>query len=163
DARHPVRRTERARDRDRPALLHGPAARDVADRRVGRARRAGEGRARRGRPALALVRAPARARRRRVGRAPRAVGARHAAGATPGSRPLYRRLWAAPPLSFAFVTPAPGAQLGTVEAAIAARLGERHRLRVRPTASLIAFFADQVRQAFSLAYLLELITLILVS
>ena len=79
------------------------------------------------------------------------------------SRTLYRRLWADSLLSFAFVTLAPGADPAAVEHAIARRLGEHHRLSVRPTASLIAFFADQVRQAFSLAYLLELITLILVS
>jgi putative ABC transport system permease protein len=55
-----------------------------------------------------------------------------------------------------------GGDYGAVEHAIAAKLGTTYRLSIRSSEELIEYFASEVRRAFSLQYLLEAITLLLV-
>jgi putative ABC transport system permease protein len=78
------------------------------------------------------------------------------------SRDLYRRTWNDGALYLILVATADGADPATVEAAIRSRLGREHRLRVISSSQLVAFFAQQVRQAFGVVYLLALVTLLLV-
>lgn len=55
-----------------------------------------------------------------------------------------------------------GEDYATVERRIQKELGIKYRLTIRSSAELIEYFVGQVRQAFSLQYLLEAITLLLV-
>jgi putative ABC transport system permease protein len=78
------------------------------------------------------------------------------------SRDLYRRSWNDSFVYLAHVVLDPGTDPTTAKAAIARELGHRYRLLVRSTAELIEYFAGQARQAFSLFYLMEAITFLLV-
>jgi putative ABC transport system permease protein len=78
------------------------------------------------------------------------------------SRDRYRDLWKDTAISWLHVVLGEGTDRATVEAAIRQRLGATHRLHVRSNAELIAYFASQARQAFSLLYLMEAITFLLV-
>lgn len=78
------------------------------------------------------------------------------------SRDLYREWWNDTTIWTANVALEQGANYGTVEQAIAAKLGSKYRISIRSSAELIDYFAGEVRQAFSLQYLLEAITLLLV-
>jgi putative ABC transport system permease protein len=78
------------------------------------------------------------------------------------SRATYRAAWNDPLISWAHVVVTPGAKPSSVETAIGDRLGVRYRVHVRSTAAIIQYFADQARQAFSLLYLMEAITFLLV-
>ena len=55
-----------------------------------------------------------------------------------------------------------GAGSQQVSAVIASSLGPKYRLRVLDNAAMIDHFASQVRRAFSLQYVMEIVTLILV-
>jgi putative ABC transport system permease protein len=71
------------------------------------------------------------------------------------SRERYRTLWNDPMVSLIHVVAADGRDRLAVAADIRRGLGATNRLQVRSGAQLIRYFADQVRQAFSLLYLVE--------
>jgi len=79
------------------------------------------------------------------------------------SRELYKRFWNDPTIWTANIALEKGADYRAVERAIATRLAARYRLSIRSSADLIEYFAAEVRRAFSLQYLLEAITLLLVA
>jgi len=78
------------------------------------------------------------------------------------SRARYRTLWNDPMVSLIHVVAADGRDPLTVAADIRRRLGTINRLQVRSGAQLIRYFADQVRQAFSLLYLVEAVIFALI-
>jgi putative ABC transport system permease protein len=78
------------------------------------------------------------------------------------SREPYRSHWNDTELWTANVALREGADYAAVESAIARQLGARHRLTARSTEQLIEYFAGEVRDAFSLLYLLEAVILMLV-
>jgi putative ABC transport system permease protein len=78
------------------------------------------------------------------------------------SRDLYRTSWNDTTIWTAKLALDAGASYAQVEQAIAAKLGTKYRLTIRSSPELIEYFAGEVRQAFSLQYLLEAITLLLV-
>lgn len=78
------------------------------------------------------------------------------------SRDLYRKLWGDPLITFAHVVLEDGVDRPSVAAAIARQLGTRYRLQIRSLPELTRYFAGQVRRAFSVAYLMEAITFLLV-
>ena len=78
------------------------------------------------------------------------------------SRARYRTLWNDPMVSLIHVVAADGRDPLTVAADIRRRLGTSNRLQVRSGAQLIRYFADQVRQAFSLLYLVEAVIFALI-
>jgi len=92
-------------------------------------------------------------------------------GVTPGqpesavivARELYRDAWNDRLITFAHVSLAAGTSASDAGEAVTRALGEKHRLRVWTTAELVDYFGGQVRQAFSLTYLMEAVTFLLVS
>ncbi len=78
------------------------------------------------------------------------------------SRERYLRSWNDTTIWTANVALDHAADYAAVERTISARLGRRYRLLMRSSDELIEYFAGEVRQAFSLQYLLEGITLFLV-
>jgi putative ABC transport system permease protein len=94
----------------------------------------------------------------------------HVAGVSSGapesavliSRERYRRSWNDSTIWTANVALHDAAAYADVERAISQQLGSKYRLTIRSTAELIDYFAGEVRQAFSLQYLLEAVTLLLI-
>jgi putative ABC transport system permease protein len=78
-------------------------------------------------------------------------------------RDVYKRLWNDATIWTANVALERGASYDTVERAVLAKLGPRYRLAILSSADLMDYFVGQVREAFSLQYLLEAITLLLVA
>jgi putative ABC transport system permease protein len=78
------------------------------------------------------------------------------------AREWYRRLWDDPLVSWVHVATATGVPASEVAQRIRRELGARYRLRVLTSAHMVDHFAGQVREAFSLQYLLEAVTFILV-
>jgi putative ABC transport system permease protein len=78
------------------------------------------------------------------------------------SREVYRSAWNDPLVSWAYVVLDPGADRGRVGGAIRERLGRRYRIRVQSSPELVAYFAGQVREAFSALYLMDAIIFLLV-
>jgi putative ABC transport system permease protein len=77
-------------------------------------------------------------------------------------RSLYREVWNDDMVSWIWVAVREGNDPQQVSTAIANTLGPKYRLRVLDNTAMIDHFASQVRQAFSLQYVMELVTLILV-
>jgi putative ABC transport system permease protein len=71
------------------------------------------------------------------------------------SRDRYRALWNDPMVSLIHVVAADGRDRVALGADLRRRLGIANRLQVRSGGQLIRYFAEQVRQAFSLLYLVE--------
>jgi putative ABC transport system permease protein len=78
------------------------------------------------------------------------------------SRTLYRERWNDTLLSWVHVAVADPGQVTSVQQEVERRLGERYRLRVRSSASLIEYFAGQARQAFQFVYIMEAIIFMIV-
>jgi hypothetical protein len=78
------------------------------------------------------------------------------------ARDVYIRLWDDPLITWAHVATASGVAPRLVADRIRERLAEKYRLRVLSSAEMIEYFATQVREAFSLQHLLEVVTLFLV-
>ncbi|MFN8543120.1 MAG: ABC transporter permease [Candidatus Binatia bacterium] len=78
------------------------------------------------------------------------------------SRDVYRRLWNDSQVSGIHVAVTPNVSSTVVADEIRRRAGPQHRILVRSSSELIQFFADQARQAFSLLYLMDAVTLVLV-
>jgi len=78
------------------------------------------------------------------------------------SRELYERHWHDTQITHALVRIAPGAAIGAVRAAIAARAGARFGLRVLSVGELIDWFAAQVRRAFAAVFALAGMVLLVV-
>ena len=78
------------------------------------------------------------------------------------SRELYRNTWGDPFVAWIHVRLADGVDRDRVRERIARGLGRDYRLRVFSSAEMIDHFAGQVRQAFSLQYVAEVITFFLV-
>ncbi len=78
------------------------------------------------------------------------------------SRDRYRAAWNDALVTWAHVALDGGATRAAVEDRIRRALGERHRIRVPSGAELIQFFADQARAAFSVLYVMQAITFLLV-
>jgi len=78
------------------------------------------------------------------------------------SRELYERQWHDTHITHALVRIAPGAEVGAVRAAIAARAGARFGLRVLSVGELIDWFAAQVRRAFAGVFALASMVLLVV-
>jgi putative ABC transport system permease protein len=79
------------------------------------------------------------------------------------TRDRYVRGWNDTSIWTANVALDANAEYATVERRVQEKLGVKYRLLIRSSAELIEYFADQVRQAFSLQYLLEVVTLLLVA
>ena len=77
-------------------------------------------------------------------------------------RSVYSRLWDDPLVLWIHVASAQGTPTADVAQRIREQLGRRYRLRVLTSAEMINHFAEQVREAFSLQYVLEVVTLFLV-
>jgi putative ABC transport system permease protein len=78
------------------------------------------------------------------------------------SRDVYLRLWDDPLITWAHVATSDGVSPGVVADRIRKGLAAKYRLRVLSSAEMIEYFAAQVREAFSLQHLLEIVTLFLV-
>jgi putative ABC transport system permease protein len=78
------------------------------------------------------------------------------------SRSLYRSVWNDEMVSLVHVVLGPGTSGNSVRQAILAGPGMQYRLLVRPRDEIIAYFVDQVRRAFSVLYLMEAATFLLV-
>jgi putative ABC transport system permease protein len=78
------------------------------------------------------------------------------------NRALYRATWNDDLVSWIWLAVADGQDPEQVSATIASSLGPKYRLRVLDNAAMIDHFASQVRRAFSLQYVMEVVTLILV-
>jgi putative ABC transport system permease protein len=78
------------------------------------------------------------------------------------SRERYRDTWNDPMVSLIHVVAAPGQDPAALGDSIRRELGTAHRLQVRSGPELIRYFADQVRQAFSLAYIAETVIFALI-
>ncbi len=78
------------------------------------------------------------------------------------SRDLYRRAWNDGSIYLAHVTVDKATAPGAAREAISRSLGTTYHLHVRSSAQLIEFFAGQVREGFSLLFLMEAITFTLV-
>jgi len=78
------------------------------------------------------------------------------------SRARYRVAWSDHMVTWIHVVVADPSKAATVRASLAAQLGSRYRLQVRSMAEFLAYLAGQVRQAFSLLYVMEGITFLLV-
>jgi putative ABC transport system permease protein len=78
------------------------------------------------------------------------------------NRALYREIWNDDLVSWIWIAVAEGNDPQQVSTVIASTLGPKYRLRVLDNTAMIDHFASQVRQAFSLQYVMELVTLILV-
>jgi putative ABC transport system permease protein len=78
------------------------------------------------------------------------------------SRESYRATWGDSLVAWIHVRLDESADKNAVSRAISAGLGRSHRLRILTSAEMIDDFARQVRQAFSLQYIAEAITFLLV-
>ncbi len=78
------------------------------------------------------------------------------------ARELYKERWDDPLVSWVHVATRASESPTDVATLIRHRLGARYRLRVLTSAEMVDHFAAQVREAFSLQYLLEAVTLVLV-
>jgi len=78
------------------------------------------------------------------------------------SRDLYRNIWGDPFVAWIHVKLADGVDHDHVRQTITRGLGRDYRLRVFSSSEMIDHFANQVRQAFSLQYVAEVITFFLV-
>lgn len=78
------------------------------------------------------------------------------------ARDLYARLWDDRLVTWVHVTTREGVGAEAVAERIRKELSPKYRLRVFSSAQMIDHFAAQVREAFSLQYLLEAVTLVLV-
>jgi putative ABC transport system permease protein len=78
-------------------------------------------------------------------------------------RDRYRAGWNDPTVASLFVRIARGADAARVEAEILRRVGQQHRLQAIPVADFVDFLGGQVRQAFSVLYVMEAVVFLLVS
>ena len=78
------------------------------------------------------------------------------------ARGVYTRLWDDSLVTWVHVATHNGVAPAEVARRIREQLGRRYRLRVLTSAEMIDHFAGQVREAFSLQYVLELVTLFVV-
>lgn len=78
------------------------------------------------------------------------------------SRELYRARWGDPMVSLVHVAQTESADLASLREAILARIGERYRVLVRSRDEVVDYFVGQVREAFSVLYLMEAATFLLV-
>ena len=78
------------------------------------------------------------------------------------ARDVYVRLWDDPLITWAHVATTKEADPNVVADRIRRGLAGKYRLRVLSSAEMIQYFAAQVREAFSLQHLLEIVTLFLV-
>jgi len=78
------------------------------------------------------------------------------------SRDVYARLWDDSFVTWVHVATHKGVAPADVAQSIRDKLGGKYRLRVLTSAEMIDHFARQVREAFSLQYVLEVVTLFLV-
>jgi putative ABC transport system permease protein len=75
------------------------------------------------------------------------------------SRDLYKRFWHDTKVTRVFVRADPKADLASVRAAIAQRLGRTYSLRILSAAEIVEYFASQVRRAFAGVYILAVMVL----
>lgn len=78
------------------------------------------------------------------------------------ARHVYTRLWDDPLVTWVHVATREGVDPGAVAHYVREKLGPKYRLRVLSSSEMIDHFAGQVREAFSLQHLLEVVTLFLV-
>jgi putative ABC transport system permease protein len=78
------------------------------------------------------------------------------------SRTLYRERWQSSHVTHALVRMTPGADRGALRAAIAARIGTKHHVRILDVPELIAWFTEQARRAFASLHVLGALVLIVV-
>ncbi len=78
------------------------------------------------------------------------------------SRDRYKEAWNDSTVNRIHVALEPGADVQAVRTEIAGRLGHQYRLRLVSGAQMVEYFTGEVRRAFSLQYLGDLIVLVLV-
>jgi putative ABC transport system permease protein len=76
-------------------------------------------------------------------------------------RELYQRAWSDEFITYVHIVLSEGADLHGVVDGIQRSAGERYGLRLYTRATILDYFAGQVRQAFALAYLMEGMTFLL--
>ncbi len=78
-------------------------------------------------------------------------------------RDRYRAAWQDATVRCVFVRIAPGSNRSDVEAELLRRVGRQYRLQALPSEDYVDFLGGQVRQAFSVLYVMEAIVFLLVS
>jgi putative ABC transport system permease protein len=78
-------------------------------------------------------------------------------------RELYRSIWVDGHITYAHAVLENAGDSEAVADALRRSVGERYRLRLYDRAEIVDYFAEQVRQAFALSYLMQAVTFLLVA